>query len=174
MIAMLTAGAGFEIPLPLGEVISSADVVAVGTIEKVSASTFTLAVDDVLIGKTDAKRIEIEKFAASAESPRWAPYARGQSVIVFLAHQRCGPFRILGRLGEGEIPLDAKFAYFHGRYVDVLQPDWYEVDGRRVYLQRFDRAMTMDAIRGFRNADGDYRSRSKLHEFLSRRQGLHR
>lgn len=164
---LFTTGAGFAIPLPLGEMIETADTIVVGTIEQVSSTTFTLKVEDVLAGKVATPRIEIEKFRTRPESPRWAPHCPGQQVILFLSKDR----RILGRLGEGEIPLDANFAYFHSRYFQIFAPDWYEVHGRRIYIQRFDRKLTIDAIRHYRTPDAAYRKRSKLHEFLGGEKG---
>lgn len=164
-----TAEAGFQAPLPLGRMITTADAIVVGTITRVSASRFTLKIGEVLAGDVAARKIDVPFFPAPEDSPRWAPYRRGQEVVLFLGRDRNG-FRILGRLGEGEIPLDAHYAYFHGRYINTLKPDYYQVDGHRVYLQRLDRAKTLDAIRTYRSSAGTprYRSRSPLHEFLTR------
>jgi hypothetical protein len=168
LLIAMTVGAGFEVPLPLGEMIADADVIVVGTIRGASKETFTLHVEEVLAGELRARSIHVEKFPADAASPRWAPYACGQTVVLFLDATPAPRFRILGRIGEGEIPLDPKHAYFHGRYLGFLAPDWYEVHGRRIHIQRFDRALTLDAIRNFNKADARYGSRSNLHEFLAK------
>lgn len=176
-LLILSAGAGFQIPLPLTEITTTADAIVVGTIAEVSKTTFTLRIDEVLAGEIEGRQIEVEKFPTSAESPRWAPYCRGQSVALFLSKTSSGRFRILGRLGEGEIPLDERYAYFHGRYIDVLRPDYHDVHGRRVYIQRFDRKATLDAIRAYRRCfrpEGSctekeldaLRSRSEFHRYL--------
>ncbi|HUP42737.1 MAG TPA: hypothetical protein VM599_05955 [Thermoanaerobaculia bacterium] len=186
-------GTGFEPPLPLGELIDVSDAVLVGTITGVSASTFTFRVSEVVRGRIPGPSIEVDKFPAPETSPRWAPYCTGQSVLLFLAAGRAsgggrGPFHILGRIGEGEIPLDERYAYFHSRYVSFLEADHHRIHDRTVYIQRFDRATTIAAISAYppclewREAEragrrrakvacsaselAAYRARSPLHEFL--------
>lgn len=182
-------GEGFEAPAPLGGLIDSADAVVAGTVTEVAERSFTLRVGQVLAGRVEGKLLQVTKPSLPATSPRWAPYCAEQEEVVFLAApDPAGPFRILGRIGEGEIPLDADFAYFHGRRLATLQPDYHRLDGQRVYLQRHDRADTLDAIRSYprclewirsespprwrtvitctRDDLAAYRSRSPVHEFL--------
>lgn len=180
-------GAGFIPPIPLGELIATADAVVVGTITSVSEGSFTFQVQRTLAGEVEGT-IRVEKFAAPDTTPRWAPHARGQSMVLFL-EAGAPRWRIPGRIGEGQIPLDDEHAYFHGRFVEGLPQDHYEVDGRTAFLQRFDRQATLDALACYRRCfawrraeDGaarpyvtcpaerldDYRRRSALHRFLVR------
>lgn len=191
--------AGFRAPVPLGKLIATADAVVVGTILRVKSASFVLAVRQTLAGEVSAQRIEVEKFRAPPTSPRWADYGREQTVAVFLAPIDGGDaavshggaqWRILGRIGEGEIPLDQRYAYFHGRTIDSLPRAYYRFHGQTAYVQRLERAVTVDAIRRYRTCfewreTGEegrmqphvvcaagilsaYRMRSPLHDFLAR------
>ena len=195
MLLVAAAAVAFEAPTPLGELIGSADVVVVGTIEEVDEAGVRVAVEEVLAGELEAEAILVERFPAPAESPRWAPYAAGQSVVLFL-ERRCtrgdrrADWTIMGRIGEGEIPLEGEFAFLHGRYIDLqeLPQGYYEFHGQTSYLQRLPREVLLDAVRTYREcwdwgslpAEGgaplaccspearrEFAGRSLLHAFLA-------
>ncbi len=150
---------GFGVPLPLGELIATADAIVAGSISELGDATFTLEIEDALAGEIEAGTIEIGKFAAPVDNPRWADYAKGQRIVVFLAKGPSEPpghdrspiaWEILGRLGEGEIALEGGYAYFHRRYVAPLPPDYYSFHGQTSYLQRIELDTLSDAIRDYR------------------------
>lgn len=187
---------GFRAPMPLGKLIGTADAIIIGSISKIDDTTFTLEVKDTLAGKPEGGLLEIAKFVAPVENPRWADYAKGQRLAVFLVKGSHLPLRlkyqlsdwkILGWLGEGEIALEGSYAYFHRRFITTLQPDYYSFHGQTSYLQRIKRDTLVDAIRGYRAcfdwtervlkegrpvltcspaALSVYRERSPLHIFL--------
>lgn len=187
-------GEGFRVPVSLGELIGTADGVVVGTIASVSDCSFTLVVEQTLVGEIEETTIGVEKFRSPTTTPRWAEYEDGQRVLLFLARTELPPgqqgspgWRILGRIGEGEIALEEGYAYFHGRYIDSLPQDHYRFQGQTSYLQRLDRESTLDAVRTYRecfrwfgtpseerrpmivcspDALTAYGGRSPLHEFL--------
>jgi len=190
---------GFRAPIPLGELIGTSDVVARGRVLSAGTTSFTFEVEEVLRGPASRGRLTIEKATLDEENPRWTRYATGEELVLFL-HDVARPagsgevgaegtrrLQIRGFVGEGEIPLDSGWAYFPGRSLDFLAPDHYEVHGARTYLQRLDRAIVLDAIRGYArcfrwegggDAPGprvlcgeselaDFRARSKFHAWLA-------
>ncbi len=194
--AAVASGRSFQPPLPLGELIGTADAIVVGTVADVRDTTFSLEIEIALAGDFEDGALEIAKFAAPVDNPRWSAYARGQRVLLFLAKVPVAPpcrggsvaaWRIPGRLGEGEIPLEEGYAYFHRRYITPLPPDYYAFHGQTFYLQRLEIETVIDAIRHYRTcfdwsravpgagrprlscpltALCAYRERSPLHDFL--------
>jgi len=196
IVLAATPGMAFQAPIPLGEMIGTADAVMVGTITETFDSGIRVRVEEVLAGEVRERSIEVQRFPAPAESPRWAPYAGGQTIVFFLKRSSEQPgdeasaaWTIMGRIGEGEIPLEGDSAFLHGRYLDVeaLPQGYYEFHGQTSYLQRLEREVVLDALRTYREcwdwragprdsgaptsrcsreAQMDYASRSALHSFL--------
>jgi hypothetical protein len=113
------------------------------------------------LGLDNTSDDDIRRISPGGEVPptRLLTAARAQQVIVFLA--KTGGFS--GRWERARSRSTRTLRTFHSRYLKNFAPDWYEVHGRKSYIQRLDRKLTIDAIRDFRK----YRSPSKLHQFLS-------
>jgi hypothetical protein len=184
------AAAGFRAPIPLGELIGTADAIVVGTVRSVRAGSFSFKVEQELRGTAGRQLLRIAKLPPDEESPRWTAYRAGQELLLFLRHG--AGWQVAGRIGEGEIALDRSYAYFPGRSLSFLPPAYYKVHGAKTYLQRIERATLLDAVRGYLrcfswepaaagprrpravcSADdlAAYRARSALHDFLVRETG---
>lgn len=207
IVASTSASQGFYVPRSFGELMQEADLIVAGTIAKVEDDHFCLAVERALAGGGAHDTLWVEPFEPPEANPRWAPYEAGQGLVLFLsripvtsdaekAEVPGGRWRILGTVGEGEISLHGSWAYFHGRNISVLERATFELAGRALHIQRFDRSLTLDALvglaacvdwKGYReqeepSAEGgqerrricpesewiQYRHRSILHEHLAK------
>lgn len=86
------------------------------------------------------------------DPPRAAPYAQGQVFLLFLrraSEDQAAPWRILGIGGEGEMPIDDEYVYFHGRFVQSLERRLYVVHGAEREIQRFQTDLFDAAVRGY-------------------------
>lgn len=154
-------GQGFRAPLPLGELVLTADAIVIGEITAVDEDAFTLRIERRLDqegadpGAPTGTRIE--KFPAAETSPRWAPYEAGQALLLFLEAIPCAQrrgdaaWRILGRIGEGEIPLADGYAYFPGRTIEGPERAYHRIYGEEIYIQRLDRETAVSAIVEYRD-----------------------
>jgi hypothetical protein len=80
---------------------AGSDLVVLGRIVALDDSTFTLAVDDLLVGTSSDTLLRVARFEDWTCSSRWLPYAVGQREIAFLC--RSGPgYRTNSAGAEGE------------------------------------------------------------------------
>lgn len=91
-------------PTRLYALIGRADVIAAGTIAEVTDDEYVLAVDDWIAGERREATLQIYQFRDWTCAQRWAGYAAGQRVLVFLRRDRRG-LRPIGAAGEGESPI---------------------------------------------------------------------
>jgi hypothetical protein len=143
-------------PIPLDRVIGMAQLIVVGEVSKVKEGSFTLRPTQTLAGAASAGEIEVLQFTPNRfeGAPRTAPYKTGQTFLLFLIHDEKHPtegaWRILGIGGEGEMPVEDGFVYFHGRNVEGLPFGSYTVHGAVRKIQRFDAQKFFDAVKGYR------------------------
>ncbi len=84
----------------LHELIACADLAVAGTILQVEPDTFVLQVEEELFGTAPATRMELKRFRDWTCARRWAKYAKGQRVLLFL-----NGGRVLGAGDEGDMPI---------------------------------------------------------------------
>jgi hypothetical protein len=60
-------------------------------------------------------------------------------------------WRILGAGGEGEMPVQDSFVYFHGRHVEGLPSGAHRVHGTERNIQRYDAQVFFDAVKRYRD-----------------------
>lgn len=91
----------------LWQLAAYADVVAAGEIVAVDAETFEFRVDDAVLGTQAGARLRVRRFENWTCHGRWAPYAEGQRLLVFLreSEKEPGRLRAIGGGNEGEMPL---------------------------------------------------------------------
>lgn len=114
-LATATARADYS-PPAIEDLVLASDAIVTGRIVALGPDTFTLDVREVVAGTASA-RIEVRRFADWTCAARWAPYAAGQEVLLFLDRGDRGLFEIRSAGGEGEMPID------RGR---VLVPSFYD------------------------------------------------
>lgn len=167
---------------------AAADAIVIGAITGTHDSGFDIRVERRLRGDVaTGAAIKVEKSTFEATDPRWAPYATGQTLVLFLERPKAqrSRWRVLGLSGEGELPSDGKFVYLTGHFVKGLAVERYSTMGGLVASQRIAKADFIDAIDGlfacFRMAGGaaprpacdraalaEYAARSPLHGYLAR------
>jgi len=94
------------------------DLIVKGTVAELKGDFFAFEVEHVLRGSlADANRqVLVARFKDWTCATRWASYAPGQVLILFLRKLRTSEpilWQIIGSGGEGEVVVDAQTAYFH-------------------------------------------------------------
>jgi hypothetical protein len=141
--------------IPLDRLIGTAQLIVAGEVTALRERTVTLRVASTLAGDAPSGTIEVIQYVPSKfeGAPRSSPYRAGQSFLLFLVRdekQSDSAWRILGAGGEGEMPLDEGFVYFHGRHVEGLAASTYRVHGSERKIQRTDAKTFCDAVEGYR------------------------
>lgn len=127
-LAPLRAGADYSPPV-LNDLILGSDAIVIGEIDEVGSDTYRLRVVEVVAGSISAPTIEVERFVDWTCAARWAPYARGQRVLLFATAEPNGRFRIRSAGGEGEMPVVGAQVYVSGFYAQ-LAPSGADAYGR--------------------------------------------
>lgn len=135
MVLLASPARADYVPPPLNDVVLASDVIVLGTIVSVRASTFRVRVRRTIAG-TVGSTIEVERFTDWACASRFAPYATGQEVMLFLI-ERDGRYVIQSPGGEGEMPVVGGRVYVNSVY-DTLAPrgttsQLYPVYGGQTY-----------------------------------------
>lgn len=144
-------------PIPLDRLIGMAWLIVSGEVSQVGENTFTLRPTQTLAGDAPGPQVEVLQFIPSRfeGAPRPAPYKAGQSFLLFLVKdEKRRPqdaWKILGIGGEGEMPIEDGFVYFHARNVEGLSFGTYSVHGTERRIQRFDAQTFLDAVKGYRS-----------------------
>ncbi|HEX5708802.1 MAG TPA: hypothetical protein VFX96_16000 [Pyrinomonadaceae bacterium] len=140
-------------PIPLDRLIGTSQLIVTGEVSAVKESTFTLRVERTLAGESAAPEIEVSVPVYFEEGPRPAPYKAGQSLLLFLVRddgQSRKGWRVMGAGGEGEMPLQDGFVYFHGSNLEGLPFGTHRVHDAERRIQRFEAEPFLDAVKGYR------------------------
>ena len=99
-------------PFSFHDMVIKTDLAVLGKIVEVGEQTFIVQVEIVLAGElpTEAeatRQLEVIRFGNWACASRWAEYAVGQEVVLFLAKRtgETGGYWIMSGGGEGEMPI---------------------------------------------------------------------
>lgn len=142
------------IPLELGDMLGSSDLVLTGTITRVGETTFELEIERLVAGEFKEPHIEVARFRDWACARRWAPYAVGQQVLLclFRAHGVDGKpkWAIRSGGGEGEMPLREGYVYYRAANLPVDGEGEWELDGTTVSATRIPFPQLARAARGLR------------------------
>jgi hypothetical protein len=139
-------------PIPLPQLIGTAEFAVYGKVASVDDSVFTFGINKVLIGKVSNKKIKVKKFIPGKfDGPRIADYEPGQSFLLFLKYDsESKTYTVYGLGGEGEMPVDKMYVYFHGRFVEGLRYDTPVVHGVKRKIQRYDLKKFLNALLYYR------------------------
>lgn len=191
VLAILSLGLIDYEPMPLCEMIGFAELAVSGHVAALGEETIHFAVTEVLLGEVAERELEVRQATPwPPGSPRPAPYAVGQSFVLFLVRDpetgSDAPWRILGLEGGGELPIVGDEVFLRGRRVEYREAESHRVHGVDLVSQRFPRLPFLDAVEGYarcfvwrregnrrwprQTCDGAaleaYRSRSPLHAYL--------
>lgn len=165
---------------------ASADAVVIAEIARVHDGAFVARIIKSLhgdAGSASETTVSFSRFGPT--EPRWAPYATGQKLVLFLQQTPGASWRIAGMSGEGELPVDEGFLYLTGHFVEGLDLQRYQAMGSEIASQRIALADFEDAITGlfacFSFSDREppqqlcddtalsaYSARSPLHRYLAK------
>jgi hypothetical protein len=143
-------------PIPIDRLIGTADVIVLGNIIRLSDSTFSLQVVNLIAGNYDSTEIEIKQFHPDKfdGGSRIIPYKPGQSYLLFLkAVKSVAPVKrwiIMGIGGEGEMPHADNYVYFPGRNVEILNYGEFIVFGNKIKIQRYSLDLFIASIKDYR------------------------
>lgn len=143
-------------PIPLDRLIGMAQLIVVGEVFEVRDTTYKLHVKLQLVGDASSE-IEVLQFIPDRfeGAPRPAPYRTGQAFLLFLIkdekHQMQKYWKILGAGGEGEMPVQDGFVYFHGRNVEGIPFKSYRIHGVERNIQRLEAQVFFDAVKKHRS-----------------------
>jgi hypothetical protein len=139
-------------PIPLPRLIGISEYVLLGSVQSIQKETFSFKVEKVLIGNMAKEVLTVAQFIPNKfDGPREAPYQNGQQFLLFLKMDSTQHLlQILGAGGEGEMPVEESFVYFHGRYVEGLEKKNYTVHSKERAIQRFDYKTFEEAVMDFR------------------------
>ena len=139
-------------PIPLPRLIGIADHILLGTVQSVEKETFAFKVEEVLVGEAAKAVLAVRQFVPNEfDGPRAAPYQPGQRFLLFLKMNTAqNALLVLGAGGEGEMPIESDFVYFHGRHVEGLEKKNYSVHLAERAIQRFDYKIFAEAVKDFR------------------------
>lgn len=177
-------------PIPLARLIGTTDLAVIGEVIAVEDGFVTIGVGEVLLGDAGSELRMAEFVPSKFDPPRAAPYARGQRFVLFLTRESgaAESWRVRGLGGEGEMPVEDGYVYFHGRVVQGLPKGTYRVHGAERDIQRFDLDAFGDAVRGYTACFAwkqderrrweasveceaselrSYRDRSRIHEIIA-------
>ncbi|NLD67755.1 MAG: hypothetical protein GX644_02970 [Limnobacter sp.] len=154
LLAGIDARADY-LPLTLAALFGESQLVVEGTIDRVDDESFTVRPVEVFAGSVGSGPLRVKKYADWTGGRRWRPYRPGQNVLLFLSKPPTGEraadddWRIRGRAGEGEMPIDDGAVFPHGLYIDGFRRQRFEVDGGELYGYRFDRDTFESALEGY-------------------------
>jgi hypothetical protein len=130
-------------PLSLPEMIIQAECIAYGTIQFTDDEFFTLEIENLVYGSMNEKQITVKRFVDFSCASRWAPYAPGQKVFLFLKKNTLNQWTILSDGGEGELPVEDDKIYISSWYgFDLEFKVCYRTDSKGLthayYYQAYD------------------------------------
>ncbi|MBW2464027.1 MAG: hypothetical protein JRH11_20430 [Deltaproteobacteria bacterium] len=108
-------------PPALNDLVLGSDVIVAGEVVSLSATSFSLRIDDLITGQITTPEIEVQRFTDWTCAARWAPYRVGQRALLFLRRDASGKFQIRSGGGEGEMPIVGDHVYVNSFY-NVVAP----------------------------------------------------
>jgi hypothetical protein len=105
LLLFASDSAGKIRPVTLAE-LAGADVIAIGTVIRLSDDSYTLRVSQWLAGKPPRQELRIRRFVDWTCGTRTKPYEEGQRLLVFLQKGSGGSYSARGGTCEGEVFLE--------------------------------------------------------------------
>ena len=139
-------------PIPLPQLIGIAEYSVIGSVTSMTDTSFWFEINEGLIGNLSSNRIEVKKYVPNKfDGPRAAEYAVGQTFLLFLKYDNQNKiYTIYGLGGEGELPINNNFVYFHGRTVEGIAYAQAKIHGVERRIQKYDRQKFKAALSAYR------------------------
>jgi hypothetical protein len=154
MLAAAPAFADYS-PPSIRMLVLGAEAIVEGTITNTivgpQGGHFILEVASVLAGPVATPEIEVVKFSNWTCAQRWAPYARGQRVLLFLAKGKTAAWHILSAGGEGEMPIVGGKIITHYSELALTKPVKHAVHGGSLYGHEVPAPELFAAVRAARS-----------------------
>lgn len=132
-----------------------ADAIVQGTITNTivgpQGGHFILSIESVIAGPISTSEVEVEKFQDWTCAQRWAPYARGQRVLLFLGKSQKGGWYILSAGGEGEMPIVDRHVFTSYSELALHPPSKHAVHGGTHYGSQIELATLLNALAAARS-----------------------
>jgi hypothetical protein len=156
----------------LWELAAYADVVATGEIVGLDDKTFEFQVAEAVVGTEAGAKLQVKRFENWTCHGRWAPYAVGQRLMVFLQRSKddASQLRVMGGGDEGELPFvedDVVAENSHSFQVRGFEVGMHLAAGKSMKGTRLPAAELSAAVIGFKEAFKWTRDRE-----VSPREGL--
>jgi hypothetical protein len=103
-------------PVPIHEMILSADLAVYGTIDSITNHHFFLKIKKKCFGEYKDSIIRIKQFHNWTCAQRWTDYKTGQTIFLFLIKDNNKEWKIMSAGGEGEFPISDRNIYVHSCY----------------------------------------------------------
>lgn len=91
-------------PPNLARMLALSEAVAHGEVVNVAADAITIRIERTMKGAIAASTVELERPERFDDMPRWAPYAAGEKLILFVTRHD-EKWRLAGPSGRGEFPI---------------------------------------------------------------------
>jgi len=151
------------LPLELGNLFNESDHISIGTIETVNDATFEFRSSKVFKGTPALTVITVKRYSDWPDGRRWADYATGQNVFLFLETSADTPedvWKIRGLGGEGEMPVFDGKVYPHGVNLKGFERQVHKIGGGRINGYRFDIDTFEVAMTGYLRCFGSEQDQS--------------
>ena len=91
-------------PPNLARLLALSEAVVYGEVVSVAADTITVRIERTMKGATAAGTLELERPERFDDMPRWAAYAAGEKLLLFVTSHN-DKWRLTGPSGRGEFPI---------------------------------------------------------------------
>ena len=114
-------------PLPLYQMVATADVIVVGTLAKVTPALLTLTTEQVIQGPAE-KKYQVKRYVPDTAQGPWLSEHKDQQLMLFLSRAASGYesmyqsiWTIMGAGGQGELPIENQSIYLGGFSLPVSE-----------------------------------------------------
>lgn len=136
------------------ELAGTADLVVHGKVSQAQQGLpkITLSIVEVIAGEYSSASIDITKFINNKMGKRWAKYAEGEEVVLFLKKAE-DKWELMGDAGEGEKLVMGKDIYLDGRGGSLWNKFTYHtlVPSGQIYAEKSDLAEFKLAVKTYRS-----------------------
>ncbi len=152
----LFAGEAFRAPPPLAEIVGAADAIVIGRIMSINDETFKLRFTEVISLRKpfNQRSLTVRRSPRLSTEPRWAPYKKGQNILIFLKgddETGQGVWSFAGTPNDSEWPVNEKVIYFYDRFIDGLPINSIKLGSYRFFAQMLPRTTVISALKGYRS-----------------------
>ena len=125
-------------PLPLYQMVATADVIVVGTLAKVTPALLTLTTEQVIQGPAE-KKYQVKRYVPDTAQGPWLSEHKDQQLMLFLSRAASGYesmyqsiWTIMGAGGQGELPIENQSIYLGGFSLPGFVQKTYPLPGGQI------------------------------------------